>query len=53
MRTYCVMLNVLFDSIEVFEKAIPRHGATVKADLPNFTDIIPVRQINEVIVESR
>jgi uncharacterized protein (TIGR02118 family) len=51
--TYCVMLDVLFDSVEAFEKAIPPHGATLKADLPNFTDIAPVRQINEVIAESQ
>jgi uncharacterized protein (TIGR02118 family) len=46
---YGVMIDVYFDSVEAFEKAIPPHAARLKADIPNFTDIVPVRQINEVV----
>jgi uncharacterized protein (TIGR02118 family) len=36
-----------FGSTGEFQNAMARHGAKIMADIPNFTDIQPVLQINE------
>ncbi len=39
------------DSIEGYRAAIQPHGATIAADIANYTDITPVLQISELVVE--
>ena len=46
--TYVAMLHLSFDSIETFQTAYAPHAKTIMADLPNYTDILPVTQISEV-----
>ncbi len=41
---YCV-------SAEAFQAAMLAHGAEVRGDLANYTDIVPVLQFSEVVVE--
>jgi uncharacterized protein (TIGR02118 family) len=46
--TYIAMAHLYFDSIEAWEAATAPHTAEFRADIPNYTDIEPVRQIGEV-----
>jgi uncharacterized protein (TIGR02118 family) len=39
------------DSAEGFEAAMQEHGAEIRGDLANYTDIVPVIQFSEVVVE--
>ena len=39
-----------FDSLQAFQNAVGESGAEVMGDIPNFTDVSPVVQINENIV---
>ena len=47
---YAVMARLMFDSVEDMAKYMAPHSPAFDADLPNFTDIQPVFQINEVVV---
>jgi uncharacterized protein (TIGR02118 family) len=44
------MCHFLFDSAEHFMEAFALHGAKLQADIPNYTDVRPVIQMNEVII---
>ena len=46
--TYIAMLHLSFDSIEAFQSSYAPHAKAIMADLPNYTDILPVTQISEV-----
>ena len=46
---YVVMCHFLFDSVEYFLAAFMPHAARLQGDMPNFTDIKPVIQFNEVV----
>ena len=45
---YLAMVHLTFDSIEAFQTAYGPHAKTIMADLPNYTDTLPVTQISEV-----
>jgi uncharacterized protein (TIGR02118 family) len=47
---YIAMCHFLFDSLEDFMAAFLPHAAKLQDDMPNFTDIKPVIQINEVLI---
>ena len=49
--TYVGMSHIFCDSVEAFQKGFGPHTAELMTDLPNFTDITPVIQISEVLVE--
>ena len=38
----------LFDSVEAFQKAFAPHADSIMGDIPNYTDIQPIIQLNEV-----
>lgn len=40
--------RLLFDSIESFLAAFGPHAATLQGDIPNYTDVAPVIQFNEI-----
>jgi uncharacterized protein (TIGR02118 family) len=46
--TYIAMGHLYFDSIEAFQIAFAAHVSEFRADIPNYTDIEPTRQISEV-----
>jgi len=50
--TYVGMCHLLCDSIETFESAFGPHAQEILADVPNYTDLTPVMQISEVVVEN-
>jgi uncharacterized protein (TIGR02118 family) len=41
--------ELTFKDMESFQKSMAAHGDKLMADLPNFTKIQPVMQINEVL----
>ena len=47
---YVAMCHFAFDSAEDFLAAFMPHAAQLQGDMPNYTDIEPVIQINEVLI---
>jgi uncharacterized protein (TIGR02118 family) len=48
---YVAMCAFICDSVEGYEAASHEHGAEIRADIAKYTDIAPVIQISEVVVE--
>jgi uncharacterized protein (TIGR02118 family) len=48
---FVAMCSFICDSAESYEAAMQEHRAEVRADLANYTDIVPVFQFSEVVVE--
>lgn len=48
---FVAMCAFICGSIEGFQAAMQTHGAEVRGDIANYTDIVPVIQISEVVVE--
>jgi uncharacterized protein (TIGR02118 family) len=49
--TYVGMCHIFSDSIEAFQGGFGPHAKEIMADIANYTDISPVMQISEVVVE--
>jgi uncharacterized protein (TIGR02118 family) len=47
---YSVIALLTFGSAEEFQRAIEQHGKEIMGDIPKFTNINPVIQINDVLV---
>ncbi|MES2151048.1 MAG: EthD family reductase [Pseudomonadota bacterium] len=47
---YVAMCHFLFDSVEDFLAAFMPHAATLQGDMPNYTDVAPVIQYNEILI---
>jgi uncharacterized protein (TIGR02118 family) len=45
------MCHIFCDSIEAFQAGFGAHAKTIMPDIPNYTDLSPVIQISEVVVE--
>ena len=50
--TYVGMCHLLCDSLESYHSAHDPHAAELSGDIRKFTDVTPVVQISEVIVEN-
>jgi uncharacterized protein (TIGR02118 family) len=48
--SYIIITHIVFNSIDDFQKADAAHGKELGGDIPNFTDIEPQMQINEIVV---
>lgn len=48
---YVTMCHVHAESAEAFMAAFGPHAKQIMGDVPNFTDIKPLAQISEVVVE--
>ena len=46
---YRVIALLSFDSAEALQRAVAAHGAEIFADIPNFTEVQPVVQVNEML----
>ncbi|MEZ9103426.1 EthD family reductase [Vibrio cyclitrophicus] len=44
---YVAISTISFDSIESFQTAFGPHAEKIKADVPNFTNAIPIMQLSE------
>lgn len=47
---YIAMCHFLFESMEDFTAAFTPYAATLQGDIPNYTDVQPVIQLNEVLI---
>jgi uncharacterized protein (TIGR02118 family) len=47
---YVAMCHFLFDSVDNFMAAFTPHAAVLQGDMPNYTNIEPVIQVNEVLI---
>ncbi|WP_318344370.1 EthD family reductase [Flagellimonas baculiformis] len=46
---YLAIGYLYFDSIEDYQNAFGPHAAQIRGDIPNYTNILPVVQISEVV----
>ena len=49
--TYVGMCHIFADSVDSFQKAFGPHAKEIMGDIKNYTDVAPVMQISEVVVE--
>jgi uncharacterized protein (TIGR02118 family) len=47
---YVAMCHFLFESVEAFMAAFLPHAPELQDDIPNYTNISPLIQINEVLI---
>jgi uncharacterized protein (TIGR02118 family) len=45
---FVAMAHLSFDSVEAFQQAFGPHADAIMGDVPNYTDIQPIIQVNEV-----
>ena len=50
--TYVAMCHLLCDSMEAYRSSFGPHAKEINGDIRNFTDIAPIVQISEVVVEN-
>jgi uncharacterized protein (TIGR02118 family) len=50
--TYVAACHLLCDSIEAYKASFGPHAKEISGDIPNFTDVKPIVQISEVVVEN-
>ena len=48
---YCAVGHLLFDSRAIMERSFGQHIPELLADVPNFTNVQPIVQISEVVIE--
>ncbi len=46
---YVCVGNLYFETAEGYEKGVAASGGRLRADIPNFTDVTPIRLIGEVV----
>lgn len=49
--TYVGMCHIFSETVESFQAGFGPHAKEILADIPNYTDLAPVMQISEVMVE--
>jgi uncharacterized protein (TIGR02118 family) len=49
--TYVGMCHIFCDSVEDFQGGFGPHSAEILGDIANYTDLTPVIQISEVVIE--
>lgn len=46
---YICVGNLYFDTAEGYENGVAASGGALRSDIPNFTDVTPIRMIAEVV----
>jgi uncharacterized protein (TIGR02118 family) len=46
---YLAIAYLKFTSADALQKALAKHGAEILGDIPNYTKIEPIMQVNEVM----
>ncbi len=49
--TYIAMCHIFSESVDAFQAAFGPHTGEIQGDIANYTDLTPVMQISEVVVE--
>jgi uncharacterized protein (TIGR02118 family) len=47
---FVALCHFLFDSVEDFMAAFLPHADALQNDIPNYTDVVPIIQVNEVLI---
>jgi uncharacterized protein (TIGR02118 family) len=47
--SYLAIAYLKFNSADELQKALAKHGAEIVGDIPNYTKIEPIMQVNEVM----
>jgi hypothetical protein len=47
-----VLYLLLFERMEDLQQGLAAHGAEIMSDIPNFTNVQPTIQVNNVVFES-
>ncbi|MEN2508096.1 EthD family reductase [Stutzerimonas stutzeri] len=47
---YVAMCHIFCESVEAFQAGIGPHAEEIMADIANYTDLTPIRQVSEVVV---
>jgi uncharacterized protein (TIGR02118 family) len=47
---YSAICHYLFESIDAFMAAFTPHAAELQGDIPNYTNVAPVIQVNDVLI---
>ena len=50
---FVCVATIWIDSLEQFQTAITKNGAAVMGDIPNYTNIEPIIQLDEVLVQAK
>ena len=50
--TYVAMAHLFFQSVEAFQAAFGPQAEAILADIPNYTDVQPLIQISEVMINA-
>jgi uncharacterized protein (TIGR02118 family) len=45
------MCHIFCESVEDFEAGFGPHANEIRADIPKYTDLVPIIQISEVVVD--
>jgi uncharacterized protein (TIGR02118 family) len=48
---YVAVCHLMFDSVAEYQAAFGRNADAILSDIPNYTDIEPVLQISEVMID--
>ncbi len=51
LATYVAMCHFFCDSVEAYQQGFSPHAQEIMGDILNYTDVSPVVQISEVVVE--
>jgi uncharacterized protein (TIGR02118 family) len=46
---YTCIGNLYFETADGYEKGVAASGGALRADIANFTDIVPIRQVSEIL----
>ena len=46
---YVAIGYLYFDSVEAYGEAFAPHADKIRGDIPNYTDIMPVIQVSEIV----
>jgi uncharacterized protein (TIGR02118 family) len=49
---YAAIGYLLFERMEDLQQGLAAHGASIMADIPNFTNVQPTIQVNNIVFES-
>lgn len=49
---YAAVVHLYFDSAQAFQDAFAPHAEEILADMPNYTNVQPVVQLSEVVINA-
>jgi uncharacterized protein (TIGR02118 family) len=52
LGAYVAMCHLLCDSVDAYQSSFGPHAQEIRADIVNFTDVVAIHQISEVVVEN-